>query len=159
MTDPVPHHLVQLFDMYRGERRQEGMEAIALTNALADEKERRKSSSRREAFQEGDLVFVRDLRSEKVSKDKMKPKWFGPRKLVKINPGRLTAMVGRLYGDGTSKYHLDDLRLYHRRENENFHFDRPPDSPPEVIPPFRVERTAMSMALLAGQRSFDLRWT
>ena len=29
------------------------MEAIALTNALAEEKERLKSNSRREAFQEG----------------------------------------------------------------------------------------------------------
>ncbi|KAK4861328.1 hypothetical protein LT330_004244 [Penicillium expansum] len=91
--------------MYRGERRQEGMEAIALTNALAEERERRKSNARREAFQEGDLVL------------------FGPRKIIKINPGRVSAQVTRLYGSKTSKYHLDDLRLYFRRENEDFHYD------------------------------------
>lgn len=75
------------------------MEAIALTNALAEEKERRKSDKRCNAFREGDLVLVRDLKREKVSKNKMAPKWFGPRKLVKVNPGGITAMVSRLYGD------------------------------------------------------------
>lgn len=122
------------------------MEAIDLMNALAEEKERRKSNARREAFQEGDLLLVRDLRREKVSKHKMTPKWFGPRKIIKINPGRVTAMVSRLYGAKTSKYYLDDLRLYLRRETVS-------------VPPLEVERTAMSMALLLGQRSVDLRWS
>jgi hypothetical protein len=98
-ADPAPGHLPQLDDMYRGERRQESMEAIALTNALAEEKGRAKSNARRESFQEGDLVLVRDLRREKVNKDKMTPKWFGPRKLIKVNPchlPRLTSLASFL---------------------------------------------------------------
>lgn len=130
------------------------MEAIALTNALAEEKERRKSNIRREAFQEGDLVLVRDLRKEKVSTDKISPKWFGLRKLAKINLGRVTAMVSRLYGAKTSKYRLDDLCLYFRRENEHLHYR---ETVP--MPPLEVERTTISMALLLGQRSVDLLWS
>lgn len=128
------------------------MEAIALTNALTEEKGRLRSGARREGFQEGDLVLVWDLRRDKVSKDKMTPKWFGLRKIVKINPGRVTALISRLHRNKTSKYHLDDLRIYFRWEQEDFHYQ---ESAP--VPPLEVERTAMSMALLLGQRSVDLR--
>ncbi|OGE53873.1 hypothetical protein PENARI_c007G07174 [Penicillium arizonense] len=37
-SDPAPEHLLRLYNMYRGERRQAGSEAVALANALALEK-------------------------------------------------------------------------------------------------------------------------
>ncbi|KAJ5931305.1 hypothetical protein N7516_005794 [Penicillium verrucosum] len=112
----------------------------------------------REAFCEGDLVLVRDLRREKVSKDKMMPKWFGPRKLIRINPRRSTAMISRLYGGKTTKYHLDDLRPFHQRDLEEFHFRNGEEIQQEPPPPLHIERSAVTMALLIRQRSIDLRW-
>jgi hypothetical protein len=55
-------------------------------------------------------VLVRDLRYKKVSKDKITLKWFGLRKLVKINPGNIIAIISRLYRGKISRYYLNDLR-------------------------------------------------
>ncbi|KAJ5969793.1 hypothetical protein N7501_006041 [Penicillium viridicatum] len=95
----------------------------------AEEKERRRSTKHRDAFKEGDLVLVQDLKREKISKNKMTPKWFGPRKLVKINPSRATAQ-------------------------EDFHYSGATSAPDAALP-LDVKRSAISMALLLGQRSVD----
>jgi hypothetical protein len=154
-TDPAPEHLLRLYDMYRGERRQEGTDAIALANALAAEKEMQKSNAHREKFNDGDLVLVRQFDTV----GKMEPKWLGPRILTQMNPGGLSAQVRRLYDDRSSRYHLDDLRVYHKRNAEEHHYDQPATQERVPAPVFHVERTAMSDALLLGQRGFDLRWS
>lgn len=47
--------------MNRGEKRQDNIKAVALANALALEKEDRKSDTYRLKFGDGDLVLVRDF--------------------------------------------------------------------------------------------------
>jgi hypothetical protein len=129
---------------------------VALANALALEKENRKTNKHRERFADGDSVLEREFRMT----GKMEPKWNGPRVLLRVNPGGLTAIVRRLYDETPHRVHLDDLRLYHKRNTDEQHFDPElfGDEDRAPIPTFYVERGAMSGALLLGQRGFDLRW-
>ena len=118
-TDPVPDHLLRLHDMYRGERRQNGVEAIALANAFAVEREKRKSNTHREKFQDMDLVLIRDFIRDKEGTGKMKPRWIGPVVLERLNPGGRTAMVRKVYASGSHRVHLDDLRLFYQRSSDH----------------------------------------
>lgn len=70
---------------------------------------------------------------------------------TKIDAGRVTAWVSRLYSSKASKYHLDDLRVYYRRENEGRHYDSSIAMSWNPTLPLEVERTAMSMAMLLGK--------
>lgn len=73
-------------------------------------------------------------------------------------------MVRRMYGERESRIHLDDLRLYVQRPNNQEAFSLYP--PPQhflgekeaPIPIYHVERLVMVGAMLLGQRSLDLTW-
>jgi hypothetical protein len=73
-TDPTPAHLLHLYDMYRGAKRQGSIESIALTNALAQEKEKRKGNAHREKCTDGNLVLVRDFIGDKTKGRKLEPR-------------------------------------------------------------------------------------
>lgn len=71
-------------------------------------------------------------------------------------------MVRRMYGERESRIHLDDLRLYVQRPNNQRLYD--PEIPHFLgekeapIPVYHVERSVMVGAMLLGQRSLDLTW-
>ena len=63
---------------------------------------------------EGDLVLLWDYILEKDLGQKLDPRWSEPHHLVKINPGGISAMVCKLYGDGSDlrRIHLNHLKVY-----------------------------------------------
>lgn len=82
--------------------------------------------------------------------------------MTRVNKGRKTAIVRRVYRERESRFHLDDLRPYVQGQNDQKLYD--PKIPyflgekEAPTPVYHVERSAMKGAILLGQRSLDLIW-
>ena len=63
---------------------------------------------------EDDLVLLWNAKLEKHKGKKLESRWSEPHRLVKVNPGGVSGMVRKLYGDGTDsrRIHLDDMKVY-----------------------------------------------
>jgi hypothetical protein len=100
--------------------------------------------------QEGDLVLLWNAQLEKNLGRKLESRWSEPHRLVKINPGGVSGMVCRLYGDGGDmrRIHLDDMKVYCPRT----------DYPNLILSNMSViySRDAMKFAGYPGQRAVDL---
>lgn len=96
--------------------------------------------------QEGDLVLVRRFQLDKDKGRKLESKWDGPRLLTTVTQGGVTGYVREVYGEGQGKkYHLDDLRTYVPRTNQQIQAST-----------VTIARKAMENAPNVEQRAMDL---
>ena len=65
-------------------------------------------------LKEGDLVLLWNAQMGKHMGKKLESQWSEPHRLVKVNPGRVSRMVCKLYSDqsDTWQIHLDDMKIY-----------------------------------------------
>ena len=86
--------------------------------------------------------MVRDLQREKQHGRKLDPSWLGPRLLVELTNSGVSGYVQELYGEKTKRYHLDDLKVYCKRQATSNYTT--------------IERGAMLYAGFPGQRAVAL---
>jgi hypothetical protein len=143
--DEAPH-LCRLYIERRDERREQARTNMAVTH-------RRMEASRHPMWtkpKEGDLVLLWDAQMEKQLGRKLESRWTEPHRLVKVNPGGVSGMVSKLYGDQNNlrRIHLDDMKVYCSRS----------DYPDLITTAATVSysREAMNHAGFPGQRAVDL---
>jgi hypothetical protein len=134
----------------RMERRDEQREAANTTVARNQKKLEGRNNPVWTQPKEGDLVLLWDYVLEKDLGRKLDRRWSEPHRLVKINPGGVSAMVCKLYGDGSDlrRIHLNHLKVYCPR----------PSHLESVVAATTVtfSREAMRYAGHPGQRAIDL---
>ena len=91
----------------------------------------------------GDLVLVRDMQKEKQHGRKLDPSWVGPRLLMRLTGSGVSGYVQEMYDDKVKRYHLDDLKVYCRRERT-------------ATAATVIDRAAMMYTGFPGQRAVDL---
>ena len=99
---------------------------------------------------EGDLVLLWNAQMGKHLGKKLESRWSEPHRLIKVNPGGVSGMVCKLYGDqsDTRRIHLDDMKVYCPRSQY-----------PELTAAHTTvshARDAMKFAGFPGQRALDL---
>ena len=101
-------------------------------------------------LKEGDLVLLWNAQLEKHLRRKLESRWTEPHRLVKINPGGVSGMVCKLYGNQDNLYriHLDDMKVYCLQSQ----FQEGIAIPTTVS----HSRDTMSCAGFPGQRALDL---
>ena len=87
--------------------------------------------------------MVRDMARDKQHRWKLDPEWMGPWLLIDHTLSGVSGYVQELYNDNTKKYHLDDLKVYCKRDDEMNYTSI-------------IKRNAMLYAGFQGQRAVNL---
>ncbi len=147
VPDPAENapHLYRLHLEHRDELREDARHVIALAHQRM-ERQRNPVWTRPK---EGDLVLLWNAQLEKQHGRKLESRWSEPHRLVQVNPGGVSGMVSKLYGDGSvRRIHLDDMKVYCPRANY-----------PDLVNTHATvsyAREAMRNAGAVGQRAVDL---
>ncbi|KAI9775776.1 MAG: hypothetical protein M1839_000904 [Geoglossum umbratile] len=118
-NDPEPEYVQDseeyaphLYRLYV-ERRDELQEEAWQTMAAAHQQMEGQRNPVYTRPKEGDLVLLWNAQIGGQRGWKLESHWSEPYRLVKINPGCVTGMVSKLYGDGSQRrIHLDDMKVY-----------------------------------------------
>lgn len=110
--EELPPYQYQIFTALRDENKLLSAEAASYTHYRQG-----KNTRKQKIPAPGDLVLVWDAALAKQHGRKLERKWMGPRMLTKLTPHGLSGYVREIHGDGREKrYHINDLILYHQRE-------------------------------------------